>query len=152
MIEGWNWEVLRAPEPVLIAGDAPVVVLHPRPAAGWRGFLPADSTVAVPVAPAALLVASPHPLLGTGALTKTLAAQVNTGIVLSCHRAVFHHPDTPWPSGLEVPGRPPSLPAPTITWGRPTGEPPTFPAAYPAVADATIRQALKGLDATDTVG
>jgi hypothetical protein len=150
LIAGWNWELLRSPEPVLITGDAPVVVLDDRPGDGWRGILPAGSTVAVPVAPTALLVASPHPLLGDGALTSTLAAQVSSGVVRGCHRAVFHHPETPWPSGLAVPSRPPSLPAPTVRWGEPDGGPPTFPAAYPEVVDAATAEALEGLGATDT--
>jgi hypothetical protein len=151
-IKSWNWEIGRAAASTLITGDAPVVVIGADPLRGWAGVLPADSTVAVPISPTTLLIASSLPLIGTGRVTDQLAAQVNSGLVRNCFKAVFHHPDTSWPSDLTVPARRPTLPEPTINWQpSPPGSTPTFPATYLDVNDATIRTLLDELGATDTV-
>jgi hypothetical protein len=151
LLARWNWDVLHAPDPLLITGDAPVVVMPTRPAGGWAGVLPDDSTVAVPITPTVLVVATPHPLLGAGTLDGALATSVNQGIVRNCHRAVYHRPGTPWPTTLAVPPTPPALPAPTITWRRTDSEARTFPATYPSVADPAVRDLLERLGATDVV-
>lgn len=150
-LSGWNWEALRAPAAVLVTGDAPVAVLPADPGRGWSGVLPAGSTVAVPIAPDLLLVASPRPLLGTGQAADALTGAVNAGIVSGCHRAVFHHPAMDWPPGLAVPSPPPRLPAPTIEWRHRSGGKPTFPVTYPPVADEAVRRMLGRLGAADTV-
>lgn len=99
-IKGWNWEISRAPAPILITGDAPIVVIGAVPLQGWAGVLPADSTIAIPINPTALLTVSPLPLMGTGTVTDQLATQLNNELVRNCFKAVFHHPETPWPSAL----------------------------------------------------
>jgi hypothetical protein len=151
-IQDWNWEVSHAAHPTLITSDAPVAVLGAAPRQGWPGVLPKDSTVAVPISPTALLIASPLPLMGNGAVTDELATQVNTELVRNCFKAVFHHPDLQWPADLYVPPERPRLPEPTISFRpSPPGSAPTFPATYPDIKDAKIRALLDVLGATDTV-
>jgi hypothetical protein len=152
MLAAWSWELLHDNNATLITGDAPVVVLGATPILGWAGVLPPQCTVAVPITPHSVLLASPLPLIGPGLLTSQLAKQLNNDLVRNCFKAVFHHPTKAWPVDLDVPPHPSRLAEPTITWRRsPPGTPMTFPTSYPAVQDETIRSLLTELNATDEV-
>jgi hypothetical protein len=152
LMASWNWEACRSPTPRLISGDAPVVVLGASPDRGWSGVLPENSSILLPISPSVLLVASPHPLVGTGQITDELEHQVNTGIVRNAYKLVLHHPQMPWPNDLFVPAEPQPLPDPQINLRRSEpGATPTFPATYPAIEDPVIAGLLHDLGATDTV-
>ncbi|MGY1810653.1 DUF4238 domain-containing protein [Blastococcus sp. SYSU D00669] len=153
-VTDWVWSLQVSPDKVLITSDAPVVTFTPA-SAGWHGVLPSGSPLMLPVSPRHLLYAEKHPLPGVSdcSLDAPLAKVVNEVLAREADDAVFTHPAMDWPLDLVLAPTPPTLPTPTVTWGRPTSaaEPRTFPATYPPVQDASVRAVLRELGAEDEV-
>jgi hypothetical protein len=109
----------------------------------------------LPVSPRHLLYAEKHPLASGSdcSLDASLAKVVNQRIAREADDAVFTHPGMDWPLDLVLAPTPPTLPTPTVTWGRSGSatEPRTFPATYPPVQDASVQALLRALEAEDEV-
>jgi hypothetical protein len=153
-VTDWVWSLQVSPDDVLITSDAPVATFTAA-TAGWHGILPAGSPVMLPVSPRHLLYAVKHPFASVsgGALDAPLANVVNQALARETDDAVFTHPAMGWPLDLVLAPTPPALPSPTVTWGRLSSgaESRTFPATYPAVQDASVRELLLALEAEDEV-
>jgi hypothetical protein len=153
-VTDWVWSLQVSPNDVLITSDAPVATFTAA-TAGWHGILPAGSPLMLPVSPRHLLYAEKHPLSGVSdrSLDAPLAMVVNQALAREADDAVFTHPAMNWPLDLVLAPTPPTLPTPTVTWGRPssTAEPRTFPATYPPVTDASVRDLLLALEAEGEV-
>lgn len=149
-VTSWHWSILTSPAPVLITADSPVATLNPT-GHHWAGLIPDGSSLWMPLSPTLLLVGDPvKPLAQQTALTDELVTFVTSALARQADRALFNAPGADWPSGLVFPRQKPTLPEPTVTWGKATG-PPTFPAAYPPVASAAVEALLERLGAVDTV-
>ncbi|WP_445256998.1 DUF4238 domain-containing protein [Nocardioides aurantiacus] len=149
-VTSWHWSILTSPVPVLISGDSPVATLKPT-GYHWTGLIPEGSSLWMPLSPTLLLAADPvKPLRQQTVLTNELASFVNSTLARQADRALFNAPDLYWPTGLTMPTQKPTLPEPTVTWGKSTGLP-TFPATYPPVTSTAIEALLKELGGVDTV-
>lgn len=149
-VASWHWSVLTSPAPVVISGDSPVVTMNPM-GHHWSGLIPDGSSLWMPLSPTVLLAADPvKPLRQQSLLSNELAAFVTGALARQADRALFNIPGLSWPAELIFPVQKPTLPEPTVTWGKSVG-PPTFPAKYPPVTSAAVEALLKDLGATDTV-
>jgi hypothetical protein len=153
-VTDWVWSLQVSPQDVLITSDAPVATFTAA-SAGWHGILPAGSPLMLPVSPRHLLYAEKHALanISESSLHAGLAKVVNEAIAREADDAVFTHPAMDWPLDLVLAPTPPTLPTPTVTWGRSGSatEPRTFPATYPLVQDASVQALLRALEAEDEV-
>lgn len=153
-VTDWVWSLQVSPDDVLITSDAPVATFTAE-TAGWHGILPAGSPLMLPISPRHLLFAEQHSLTSVSdcSLEVSLANVVNQALARETDDAVFTHPAMDWPLDLVLAPTPPTLPTPTMTWGRPSSavEPRTFPATYPPVTDASVRDLLLALEAEDEV-
>lgn len=136
----------------LITADAPVATISFEPG-GWHGILPEGSPLFMPVSPTHLLIAEKHPLgEPLERVTPELAWLVNRRLSAEAYESIFVHPSLEWPADLSFARERPTLPTPTVTWGRSAPEvQPTFPAKYPPLRDLTVAALLKTLGAVDTV-
>ena len=151
-LRDWNWSLEQAAEGGLLTGDSPVATLANPDSKGWAGLLPPHSSVAMPVSPYYLLLASPNPLIGTNAPSSGLTERVNGEIVRHAFDAVYRHPSTTWPKNLTLSSQRPTLPPPTITLrNSEPGSTPTFPATYPTPTDTEIARLLDLLGAQRVV-
>lgn len=150
LTRNWTWSVLTSPEPCLVSSDCPVVSLDAR-GVGWAGLIPNGSSLWMPISPTRLLVADPvKPLRSSRALNVELARTVNELLAKGADRALFNHPELPWPTGLVFPRQQPSLPEPQVRWSKSDG-PPTFPATFPPVQSEALARLLDVLGAEQIV-
>lgn len=148
----WNWSVEESLTDQLLTGDSPVATLTAEEVEGWAGLLPSGSSVALPVSPRRLLLASPNPLFGGGTMSDELVRRVNREIVRHAYEAVYRHPATDWPSHIRLSPARPELPSPQITLQEAReGVSPTFPFTYPTPVDSQIDRLLELLGAESIV-
>jgi hypothetical protein len=147
----WTWTVQTASTPSLITSDAPVGTFS-SDNGGWHGILPTGSPVFVPISSTQLLVGEENPLGRVERLSEGMARLVNAQIANEAYDAVFCSPDMSWPPELVLNSSRPTLPKPRITWSKSDAtSAPTYPAAYPDIADQPVRALLDSLNAVDTV-
>jgi hypothetical protein len=143
--------LLSSETPVLLTSDAPAVAWSPtHPADGFRGLMPDDGQIFLPVTPRVLLLATGTPQLGSGRLVAELASCVNGLLAARCERYLYRHPAMPWPTDVVLPPTPAATAAPSVRLRPGTGDQ-TFPAQYPEVADSVIAELIEQLGGVDIV-